>query len=320
MNYLIIVFLALRAGSALRAPPRRRAARLHGADPRLDSIVEWSQAQSLQDVAPRGAVDAVLGELKEANWKEQKARYSEIFDKAEKSLREESRSLESFLGPNATASVLSIAERVGPELLDPQSVSAYLKQPSFEEIIGSVLYDAIFTFLERVDILGNIVNTLPIIGPLRQTINKELKKTLDQTLGRQIKTFLVDYNRVAIQRIADFALSPGNRAKFGSTTRNVVANLLKRPVKSLLPAAADTQRLKEKAWSLLVDNIGSAGGSEVLDRLYAEFGSLALGDAVQVDDVLRQSPALYSLISSSLTRLVESEQGKALVRGLTRED
>jgi hypothetical protein len=61
-----------------------------------------------------------------------------------------------------------------------------LASPAVVSVIGSVLYEGIFEFIQTVDILGNIVNGLPIIGPVRKQIMTGLKRELDRTLGKQV--------------------------------------------------------------------------------------------------------------------------------------
>jgi len=49
-------------------------------------------------------------------------------------------------------------------------------------IVGGILYEGIFEFLRKVDIIGNIINRLPIIGPIRVAIMKEFKASLGGTM------------------------------------------------------------------------------------------------------------------------------------------
>ena len=41
----------------------------------------------------------------------------------------------------------------------------------------------VFPNLLRIDVFGNIVNSLPIIGPIRQQVTKQFKQQLDASLG-----------------------------------------------------------------------------------------------------------------------------------------
>ena len=56
----------------------------------------------------------------------------------------------------------------------------YLTQLSIYHGAGGILYEGIFEFLRKVDIIGNIINRLPIIGPIRVAIMKEFKSSLGE--------------------------------------------------------------------------------------------------------------------------------------------
>ena len=323
VSLLVLYSLAFLVSQCLafrfQASPSQSQTRRFNAGSLVDSIWSWSKVQTLEGVVPRAEASVVLKEMgSNVDWKAQYVRYEKLFDRLDAQIRKEKRSIEVILGANTTWTLLGFAERIGPELLDPASVNAFLRQPAFEEIIGSVIYEAIFTFIERVDILGNIVNGLPIIGPIRKQINDQIKRSLDETLGRQIKGFLVDYNRVAIARIADFALSPSNRAKFGSANKALLTSLLRRPASSFLPAAAETLKLKTRLWDLLLDGLRSSEGGELLDQLYeaagGEGGGGGVGELVDFDALLAAAPALRGLLDRNFDRLLASEQGREMVR------
>ena len=320
MRVLILLILLTRSVGFRNlgfSPSKTICTTLNSQPPRdhfelLKDIVEWSKGQTLESVAPRATVDIILSDVRETNWDNQFEKYSLWFDKIEAAVRSESKSIEQVLGANSTASVLSLTEKID---IDPVSFNTFLKQPAFEEIIGTVIYEAIFTFLEKVDILGNIVNQLPIIGPIRKQINEQIKKSLDATLGKQIKAFLVDYNRVAISRIAELALSPSNRVKISKANRSLVTSLLKRPVKSYVPSPEDMKRLKLKLWETLIGAVGQSGMeiSALLDRLYVTAGTDKLQDVVDLDMVLESSPALRELLVRNLQNLLYSPQGNNLI-------
>ena len=50
---------------------------------------------------------------------------------------------------------------------EPAVVDAILRSEVVEKMLGHVLYEGILEFIERADILGNLIKGLPIIGPLR---------------------------------------------------------------------------------------------------------------------------------------------------------
>ena len=137
--------------------------------------------------------------------------------------------------------------------------------------------------------MGNVVNSLPLIGPIRQQITKELKRALDLVLGPQIKTFLASYSRVAVQRMIDFVLRDENKANFRSANRALAEALLQRSVSSLLPSAADSARLRGKLvdylWGLSEDDLTRA-----LDFIYDQFGKRSIDEFVDLPELIAISP------------------------------
>lgn len=282
---------------------------------RVDLLGQWASRESLNSIAPKEEVLAVVKELSFSAsnefWSTQYKNYSTLYDKLDRQVREDDRPISDILGKNATASLLSLVDKA--DIFDAQSVNVFLKTPAFEEILSNVIYDAIFQFIEKADILGNIINTLPVIGPIRKTINDSLKKSLDQTLGKQIKVFLVDYNRVALQRIIDYISSKENRPKFRKANILLVTSLLSRTANSLLPSIADSGKLKDRIWEFVVNGIGEQETAALLDSLYEAVGEDRVGSFVDFEAVLRQSPSLRRMLEAALARLVASDEGKRLI-------
>jgi len=167
------------------------------------------------------------------------------------------------------------------------------------------------------DIIGGIINKLPIIGPLRVGIVKEFKSQLDNTLGPQVKTFLSSYNRVAVQRVTDFVLSPQNTASFRKANRNLVDSLLSRPTNTLLPSKETTEKAKQQ----LLEGVRNANIDEaiaLLEALYKEpWSDKVFGEIVDVTQLLKQAgPAATSWIEASVAKFKASEQGQRVGKEL----
>jgi hypothetical protein len=176
-------------------------------------------------------------------------------------------------------------------------VKAFLGTPAIDSMIAGILYEAIFTFIEKVDIIGNVVNSLPIIGPIRVQIMKEFKKNLSKVVGGQISSFLQGFNRVATQRMVEFVLSPDNKKALLSSNRKLVASILVRPVKSLVPSQETIATVKESLWSALKD---VRADPALLDSLYNSLEKVKAED-LPLDAVLDASPTLERNVDSALS-------------------
>ncbi len=87
-----------------------------------------------------------------------------------------------------------IGERIEKVDIDSDVLKAFMRTKAVEGMAGAILYTGIFEFVQKADILGNIVNQLPIIGPVRQQVNVALKDAVSTAGAR--------WSRVHAQRRA----------------------------------------------------------------------------------------------------------------------
>jgi hypothetical protein len=214
-----------------------------------------------------------------------------------------------LIGEKNVVKVLNTVESW--DVYDPQTVHTFLyNTPLFENMIGGILYEGIFEFIKRVDVLGNIVNKLPIIGPIRMAIAAELKSSLDRTIGVQIKTFLSSYNKIAVQRMAEFVLSPSNQVALRKVNINIVDSLVSKPISSLLPlddAHANNAQLKKAVWSALMHTPMSEV-EPVVDVIYDKIGTIPFGNILtgSVSEVLNSSATANTVFSRNIMRFLVS--------------
>lgn len=227
----------------------------------VDAAQVWLFQEPLARVIPRKSLSSAIKELQASTefWDTNKSLYEKWWLQFENTVREETRSLREILGNEAVNELLITVEKA--DVYDPTIVTTFLSNPAFESMIGGILYEGIFEFIQRVDIIGNVVNKLPIIGPIRQTIMTEFKKNLDKTLGGQVKTFLSSFNRIAVQRMIEFILSPSNRLSLQRANRNVVQSILERPFASVVPSTQMTTMLRDQIWSVLRETPSSESTS-----------------------------------------------------------
>ena len=218
-----------------------------------DAVEKWLLNEPFDQILPRENLSAAVKEFQSnsASLESNKALFEKWWLQFEKTMREETRPLKEILGSQTVSELLENVEKA--DVYDPTTVRAFLQNPAFETMIGGILYEGIFEFIQRVDIIGNIVNKLPIIGPIRQTIMSEFKKNLDKSLGGQVKTFLSSFNRVAVQRMIDFILSPSNRISLQIANRNVVQSLLERPLSTVIPDANFSLVVRDQIWKALTE-------------------------------------------------------------------
>eukprot|EP00470_Lotharella_oceanica_P014193 CAMPEP_0170191800 /NCGR_PEP_ID=MMETSP0040_2-20121228/52605_1 /TAXON_ID=641309 /ORGANISM="Lotharella oceanica, Strain CCMP622" /LENGTH=199 /DNA_ID=CAMNT_0010439967 /DNA_START=69 /DNA_END=668 /DNA_ORIENTATION=+ len=115
-------------------------------------------------------------------------------------------------------------------------MSQYVRQR-----LASIIYEAIFAFLQSVDLLGNVLNNIPVLGPVRQLSLVILKTIIDESAGESIKEFLTGYTTEASKRLAKIVTAEANRDAFSEAWTNALGELIKAPIGSLLPSE-DTTR------------------------------------------------------------------------------
>eukprot|EP01036_Dinobryon_divergens_P029227 gene29227-38295_t len=287
--------------------------------PFISKLYTWLQTESLSALLPKSDALNIIQELR-ANDDAMLSlyrQYNTLWETLFQQIAAEKRSVKEILGPELSSKILKSVEST--DLYDPATVQSFVKNPVFESMLGSILYEGIFEFLQRVDILGNIVNNLPIIGPIRVAIVKEFKSSLDKTVGGQIKTFLSGFNKVAVQRMVDFILAPKNRAAFSTANRNVLDALMSKPLDSILPNLNDDsnnninplRKVKADLW-LAIQDTPLTEIDSLLDKTYEKVGAEQFDTAVQLDieKTLERAPTLSAVAERNLVRLLQSDLGQ----------
>jgi len=324
LPHLLLLWLFLLVPCAVRgflAPwgPKRasRIRHLHmqrggggGGDPNnVDSFLVFISETSIEEVMPADLLGEILGELQSEDSfiKKNKGRFTKVWDEVETRVREEKKTIRELVGDINTNRLLDIVER--SDIYDPAAVKAFLDSPPILKMMSNILYEAIFEFIQRVDILGNIVNNLPIIGPIRVQIMKELKTQLDRTLGNQVQSFLSNFNKVAVTRMIEFVLSDENREQFSKANRKLVDSIISRSIGDLLASEASTQKLRENVFEFLTTS-NEEETKAAVDEVYTFLGHRKLGDVVDVHEVVSQTPSMRRALARLLDQYEASKQSE----------
>jgi hypothetical protein len=273
----------------------------------------WLQKESISSLVPQEDLIQVITEVRgnKETLDDLKVEYEKIWDYFENEFRNEKRTLKQLLGKGYTEKLLSAVEKA--DVYDPATVRAFIQTPVFEDMLGGILYEGIFEFLQRVDILGNIVNNLPIIGPIRQTIVKEFKISLDKTLGGQIKGFLSSFNKVAVQRMADYVLSPKNRISFSKANSRFLDAFISREVSSIVSNKEANKQYKVSLWSI-VTNTPISEFQSILDNVYSNYGNIVIAQYTpKIDFFLKligTTSSIDRLVEKTSRKFLSSEEGK----------
>ena len=281
----------------------------------VDAANDWIANEPFENFIPREDLSTALQELNQNQqfWNTNRPTYDKWWLKLEQSARQESRPLRVMLGETATNQVLSTVEELN--VYEPGIVRAFLSNSAFENMIGGILYEGIFEFIQKIDLIGNIIDKIPVLGPIRQIVIKEFKTNLDKTLGVQVKSFLVSFNRVAVQRMIEFVLSPSNQKSLQKANRNVVQNILDRPFSSIIPGQSTINAVRDRFWLLLVSTPPNEL-IELFDSLYDQVSVNSLQSFGDAEDFLDIAPTIRKIIEMNLGRFFDTESGRNLLKDI----
>ncbi|KAL9181240.1 hypothetical protein ACHAXT_010045 [Thalassiosira profunda] len=257
--------------------------------------------------------------------------YVKYWAKVEARLREENqRTPADLLGRELTERILASirGDAVGGKKgrssgsYDAQTVRAFLDSDAVNSLFTQLLYDAIFEFTMKMDVLGNAISNLPLLGPVRNQVLKESKRNMDRTLGPVLQGFLSGYTRVAIRQAVEFVVSEENASAFGKANARLVSYLLeKRTVADWLPDEKVLAEWREEAWSYLVGlEEGDGDGEKVkedqrktveqaIDWTYDLVGDKCVEDAsIDVNAILDASPTLERSLASFWERCKDASK------------
>jgi len=270
----------------------------------IDALEGWLGQEPLQALLPQAELTALLDEARrdDAVWERLRPRVDEVWRRLEDRLRGEERPARALLSERAAQQLLDAFEAADP---DPEAVRTFLRSPAIEAMLGSILYAGITEFIKRADLFGNLVNRLPVIGPIRKKVMAVVSEEVEQRLEAKIKGFLGGFSGKAVERMIQFVLSEDNRPGFRAARRRLGAHLLDRPLTSLLPAPETTAGWRERA----VDEARAAAlRSEQgwIADVYADHGA----DRAE-RWMLPLSPRGRRLLAEALGRFLATDAGRA---------
>jgi hypothetical protein len=165
----------------------------------------------------------------------------------------ENRSLREIMGPELSEKVLRVAEKL--DIYDHRTVRSFIQTPAFSHVLSGVFYETFFDMGKKVDVMGRLVNKIPIVGPLRASVGRGVKKGLDKTLGVRFKRSLAPrLTEDSIKRLADFMVSQQNRTPFEGLNRNIVDGIISRPLCTIFPNDKEQiDKMRIAAWSMVTE-------------------------------------------------------------------
>ena len=237
--------------------------------PLVRALDGWLRAQTPSGLVQRDEVADLLQQVRDddALWERQRPRFETVWRRGEERLRGESRALRELLDPETAKRIVDGAAKLEP---DPEAVRTFLRSPAVEAMLGEVLYNGISEFLKRADLLGRVVDKLPVLGGIRRRVTAAFKDEVEGRLEGQIKGFLGSFSGRAVDRMIQHVLADEHKDGFAEARRRVADHLLDRPVRSLVPDAETTDAWRDAVWAGFRRK--SPREDDLLTEAFAQYG------------------------------------------------
>lgn len=288
------------------------------ADALLDAVEEWVREQRVAEIVPEKKLRSLLAAVRAdvSFWERQHIQYERLWHRLEAQLRLDARPVREVLGAELSHDLADMVETYDSTPL----VRGMMGSQVVERLLGSVLYEALFAFIQSVDILGQMMSSLPFFGPMREQIIAQSKRQLDTVLGEQISGFLGSYTKVAVKSAVAYV--DEHPADFGRAQRRLAEGILDRPFNEVLPSPADLVLVRDSLW-LRLRNLRPPNEDEIIEELYAEFGDETIDTLLPLNNPRvepRHAPRIYlggrDLLAGNLHAFIASEQGRRCMRQL----
>ncbi|CAJ1937516.1 unnamed protein product [Cylindrotheca closterium] len=272
--------------------------------------IDWFQQEPLETLLPKADALQILDELvcNETLIDDSEALVEKNWAKIESRIQDENRSPKELLGEETCDRLLKSVANA--DIYDNEAVRAFLSSDAINTLFAKILYDGIYEFFQTIDVFGNLISNLPIIGPIRNQIRDETKRNLDRTLGPLVQGFLRSYTKVAVLQASDFIMSPSNKKSFGNANVRLVSSILDRPISSLLPPPEMAAGLRKDLFDY-VRTVKVEDLEQYADFVYDYLGDKSLNRLVNVNRILDSSPTLDATVERVVRR--------AFVNALTEE-
>lgn len=257
--------------------------------------IDWFSTEELTTHLPKEDALSIINELlsSEGLIDDSEKLITKNWKTLEGKVQEEIRPLSEILGKETTDRILKSVQDI--ESYDAGAVKAFLSSEAINKLFAQVLYDGIYQFFQTIDVFGNIIGRLPIIGPIRNQIRDEAKKSLDRTVGPLIQGFLREYTKVAVTEASEFVLKPANRKVFSSANVKLVSTLLERPVNTLLPPTELSVKWREEVFEYL-RQVKVEDLEEYVDFVYDLLGDKNIDYFTDVNKVIDASPTMQKTL------------------------
>jgi hypothetical protein len=277
--------------------------REHATEELIELWRDWVRERSVNDLLARVDLTAIGREIAKDDETRQAAYklYDLVWDWVRDELAREERTVREIMGGELSDHVLTLAQTKEP---DEETARILFRSSAAEAMFGRVLYEGITEFLSRVDMIGAILDKVPLIGGIKGKIEDNIPEGTGGLVEGRIKQFLGNFSGAACEKALNFVLSPEHVDDVQAVQAEVVRYLLDQPVSDYVPDSEESEQLKEAVWAGLEERLNEIDLlMDRLDRFYERINSYSLEEFFPED----LPPTVEKVAASILERFLQEE-------------
>ncbi len=238
--------------------------------------IEWLRSREVGELVNRNEWNSVTRGLIEDEDVRNRTRYvyNILWDWLYKEFRREERSLREVIGPEFSDELVRYAREIE---LDEETARILFRNPAAKAMFGDVLYEGIDEFLSQVDIIGAILDKIPLIGGIKGKVESNIPEGISGLVEGRIKQFLGNFSGAACQKGMNVVLSSDHREDVRRVQGEVLNHYLDRPISDFLPDDERAREWRDALWSGIEMNLEDLDEmTERARRFYDEIESVPL--------------------------------------------
>jgi hypothetical protein len=277
--------------------------REHATEELIELWRDWVRERSVNDLLARVDLTAIGREVAKDDETREAAYelYDLLWDWVRDELTREERTVREVMGDELSGYVLTLAQSTEP---DEETARILFRSSAAEAMFGRVLYEGITEFLSRVDMIGAILDKVPLIGGIKGKIEDNIPEGTGGLVEGRIKQFLGNFSGAACEKALNFVLSPEHVDDVQAVQTEVVRHLLDQPVNEYVPDSEESEQLKQAVWAGLEERLNEIDLlMDRLDRFYERISNYSLEEFFPEE----LPPTVEKVSASVLERFLDEE-------------
>lgn len=272
----------------------------------IDYGIEWLRSREVRELVDRNTWDTLVRDLLEDEDVRDRSRfvYNLLWDWLYEEFRREERSLREVIGPDFSDELVRYAREVD---LDEETARILFRNPAAEAMFGDVLYEGINEFLSRVDIIGAILDKIPLIGGIKGKVQGNIPDGISGLVEGRIKQFLGNFSGAACEKGMNVVLSPDHRQEVRMVQAEVLNHYLDRPICDFLPEQERARQWRDALWEGVEMNLDDF--DEMIERARRFYEEV---ETVSLEECIAGNPpeSVLNLLGSTLEEFLSENRAE----------